>query len=266
MTESRIGISSACFYPNETIDSVKICTELGFSNVEIFMNSFSELEKPYLTRLKQLCTSNQVKVTSIHPFTSGYEYMLFFSAYEKRAADSCGMYRKYFSAAAELGADFVVFHGDSMRAPFIGLERYTEVYAMLAETAKSEGVTLAQENVSAAHSGSAEFIASLRKNLPDISFVLDIKQVLRAGQTPEAMIGAMGDRIKHIHINDWCFNGGEGREDSCRLPGAGELDLGGIVKMIEDTGYDGRYMIEVYRKNFTELSDITAAFKHIVGL
>lgn len=263
MTEKRIGISSACFYPKETIDSVRLCAELGFSNVEIFMNSFSELEMPYLRRLKELCQERSLKVTSIHPFTSGYEYMLFFSAYEKRAADSCGLYARYFSAAAELGADFVVFHGDSVRAPFIGLERYAEVYSMLADTAKREGAVLLQENVSSARSGSAEFILELRKMLPDIGFVLDIKQVLRAGQAPEKMITAMGDRIKHIHINDWCFNAGEGREDGCRLPGKGELELGAIVKMLEDNRYDGRYMIEVYRKNFTDLSDISESFEYL---
>ena len=106
MQKSRIGLSSACFYPEETLDSVKRCAELGFTNVEIFMNSFSELEEPYLRRVRAFCEESGTTVTSIHPFTSGYEYMLFFSAYKKRAGEAAEFYRKYFHAAAYLGAEF----------------------------------------------------------------------------------------------------------------------------------------------------------------
>ena len=266
MTESDIGISSACFYPEETLSALKLCERLGFSNIEIFMNSFSELERPYLERIREFTSQNKVNITSIHPFTSGYEYMLFFSAYEKRAADACDFYRKYFFAAAELGAKYVVFHGDSLRAPFIGLDRYCEVYRMLAKTAVSEGVLLAHENVSSARGNDPEFIRNLREMIPDINFVFDIKQALRARHTPDEMIAAMGDRIRHVHINDWSYGGGEGREDGCRLPGKGDLDLREIIGRLRASGYSGKYIIEVYRKNFGEPAETAEAAEYLRGI
>lgn len=268
MTESRIGISTACFYPEETTYALKRSLSLGFENVEIFINSFSELEKPYLGVLKSVCKENNVCVTSIHPFTSGYEYMLFFSAYEKRASDACEFYKKYFSAAAELGAKYVVFHGDSLRAPFVGTERYCEVFEMLSKTARGEGVFLAQENVSSARSGSPEFIKNMREQIGEgkINFVLDIKQVLRAGYETDEMIKAMGSDIKHIHINDWVFSNDGTRDGGCRLPCDGELDLEKIIDDIEKTGYSGKYIIEVYRKNFTDDTDIVKAKKRLSEL
>mgnify|MGYP004609835595 FL=1 len=72
MTEERIGISSACFYPEETLDAVKRCAGLGFCNVEVFMNSFSELEAPYLRELNAVRRSEGIRFTSVPPFTSGY--------------------------------------------------------------------------------------------------------------------------------------------------------------------------------------------------
>lgn len=266
MTKDRLGISSACFYPEETYDAVERSVSLGFKNVEIFLNSFSELEEPYLDRLGSLCRENDVTVTSVHPFTSGYEYMLFFSAYEKRAADACEFYKKYFFSAAELGAKYVVFHGDSLRAPFIGMDRYCEVLEMLCEAAYREGVAFAHENVSSARSGSPEFIAELRKRIGvgKVNFVLDIKQVLRAGYEPFDMISAMGSDIKHIHINDWSFSNDGSRDGGCRLPGDGELDLRGIIDHLENMGYCGRYIIEVYRKNFDGDEDIIRAKKKLL--
>ena len=263
MIDPDIGISSACFYPDETLDAVKRCLELGFRNIEIFMNSFSELEEPYLRELASVCRSEGARIVSLHPFTSGYEYMLFFSAYKKRAADSCEFYRRYFHAAAYLGAEYTVFHGDSLRAPFVGMDRYCEVYALLAETAISEGVTLAHENVSSARGGDPAFMRELRGRIGDISFVFDIKQALRAGHEPFEMIDAMGDRIRHVHINDWCYGNDGSREDGCRLPGSGDLDLSGIIARLESSGYTGRYMIEVYRKNFNVPEDIAASAERL---
>ncbi len=267
MNDARIGISSACFYPEETLAAVERCARLGFRNVEIFMNSFSELGAPYLARIRDFTLREGVKITSIHPFTSGYEYMLFFSAYEKRAADACDFYRMYFNAARELGAEYVVFHGDSTRASFVGMERYSEVVAMLRETARSEGVTLAHENVSSARGGDPAFIRELRARLGagNIDFVLDIKQTLRAGFTPHEMIAAMGTDIRHVHINDWLTSAGTGREEHCRLPFAGELDLPAIIAEIEATGYTGRYIIEVYRSNFGDECEISSARERISG-
>ena len=67
------GVSSACFFPLETADSVKILSEWHIPNIEIFFNSFQELKDGYLERLSALCREAGTKVVSIHPFTSNSE-------------------------------------------------------------------------------------------------------------------------------------------------------------------------------------------------
>ena len=228
---------------------------MGFVNLEIFLNTFSELEEPYLKTIRKLCDENGVRVKSVHPFTSGFEYMFFFSAYKQRARDSIDyFYKKYFYAASYLGADYFVFHGDATKAPFFGMDNYCEVLSMLIDAAKSEGITLAHENVSTARAGDPSFMKELHDRFGDgnIKFVFDLKQAVRAGQKPHTMLDAMGSDIVHVHINDW-MNG------ECRLPYAGTEDLDGIINRLESQGYDGKYMIEVYRKNFTDDSEIVTA-------
>ena len=219
------------------------------------MNSFSELEEPYLKMIADTCRENGTKITSIHPFTSGFEYMYFFSAYKKRAKDSIDyFYKKYLEAAAYLGADYLVFHGDSTRAPFFGMDNYCEVLAMLNETAKAEGITLAHENVSTARAGDPEFMREVHERLGNgnIKFVFDLKQAIRGGYDPHKMLDAMGDDVVHVHINDW-------KDGECRLPYAGGLDVDSIITRLEQSGYSGKYIIEVYRKNFIENSEIVTA-------
>lgn len=251
---NRIGVSSACFYPDEALDAIKHSIDLGFKNLEIFLNTFSELEMPHLNAVNKLCREHGVRVISVHPFTSGFEYMLFFSAHKKRARESAEMYRKYFHAAAVLGADYTVFHGDSVRSPFFGMDNYCEVLANLMRVAKEEGVTLIHENVSTARAGDPKFMCELHERFGkgNIKFVFDLKQTARGGYDAMAMLDAMGDDIVHVHINDW-------HDGECRLPYAGSLDLTSVISKIEHTGYTGKYIIEVYRHNFRDDREITDA-------
>ncbi len=218
------------------------------------MNTFSELEMPHLETVKRLCAENGVKVSAIHPFTSGFEYMFFFSAHKKRARESAEFYRKFFHAAAVLGADYTVFHGDSVRSPFFGMDNYCEVLAHTMEVAREEGVTLLHENVSTARAGNPEFMAELHRSFGEgnIKFVFDLKQTVRGGYDPMKMLDAMGRDIAHVHINDW-------KNGECRLPFAGELDVMGVLSRLSELGYSGKYIIEVYRQNFSSDGEILAA-------
>lgn len=252
-------MSSACFYPEETLDAVKKSVALGFKNIEIFINSFSELEEPYLRQIREVCDEGGVRVASLHPFTSGFEYMLFFSACKKRAIDSADFYRKYFHAAAYLGADYTVFHGDSVRAPFFGMDNYCESLANLMDVAKSEGVTLIHENVSTARAGDPKFMRELHERFGKggIKFVFDLKQTARGGFDAFEMLNAMEGDIVHVHINDWLDN-------KCKLPYAGALDLDRVIGMLESRGYGGKYIIEVYHDNFEDAAEITTAANELI--
>ena len=73
----RIGASTACLYPMETEKAVATLIENGFRIIEIFFNSFSELEPEYLEKLNEYILKNNCEVVSIHPFYREWSHFYF---------------------------------------------------------------------------------------------------------------------------------------------------------------------------------------------
>lgn len=248
----RYGISTACLYPQETARSLKELAGLEFHLFEIFFNTFGELRQDYLSKLKSILDSSGSSVKSIHPFTSGFESMMFFSDYDSRFTDSIDFYRQYFDAASYLGAKILVLHGQrDYLYSALTEEEYFERYALLYEAGRRSGILVAQENVNRFRSEDPDFIRRMRDYLGEsCCFVLDIKQAVRAGKDPFDMCSAMGNQLVHVHLND-----NNGTSD-CLLPGKGTMDYNRLMKMLAKFDYGGDIIIEVYRKSFHSMDQL----------
>lgn len=245
------AISTACLYPLETEKSLKILLEQGFRNFEFFLNCESEFSDGFLSELSSMLHVYNAKVCSVHLFMSGLEPYMFFSDYIRRFNDGAAQYRRYFSQAAKLGASVVVFHGDR-RDGKLSIEKFCERFAVLSAAARDEGVTLAQENVARCRSATIESVLAMKRILGDkIKFVLDVKQALRADESPIEMCDAMGENIALVHLSD------STREHDCLLPGAGTFDIGRLRGRLAENSFDGPLVIEVYNnaiKSYDELA------------
>lgn len=257
MKNNPIGISSACFFPHDTLQSLETCASLGFESAEIFINTDSELGGDYFRRMKAFCRDN-IKITSIHPFTSGYEFILFFAGYDRRIEDGIEYYKKYYYAASELGGKYVIFHGDKYGTTKMPDEQYAEIFARVAEAGKEFGVQLLHENTTISRMLYPENIRTLRRLLPEARFCFDPKQSCRGGVNAYEALEAMGDAVAHVHINDWthadCSKGGE-----CRLPLRGALDTERLLSRLSEVGYDGAFIFEVYNHNYKEYSEYSSS-------
>ena len=89
-------MSSACFYPLETEKAVRKCGEMGFKNIEIFVNSYCELNGNIRNDIKSICDYYGMKVCSVHPFTSFAESFVFFGSYDRRIDDGIEFYKNYY--------------------------------------------------------------------------------------------------------------------------------------------------------------------------
>lgn len=250
----NFGASTACLYPMESERSLKLLCEYGYKHFEFFINSVSELRPDYIAEFKKTAEDFGADFVSIHPFTSAFEGMLFFSDYERRTLEGIDLYKRFFEASAFLGADFFVLHGQkvSRNGGFqFDNQFYFDRFCMLSENAKSFGITLCQENVEGFRSQSVEFIRNMHDSLGEkAAFVFDIKQSLISGEDPNQLLAAMGSALRHVHLSD------NDVAHSCLLPGMGDYDIKGLVKRLQADGYTGNLITEVYRSSFGDVSQL----------
>jgi sugar phosphate isomerase/epimerase len=151
----------------------------------------------------------------------------------------------------KINAKIFVVHGciSSAKCPD---ERYLERLSGLIEMGQEFGITVAQENVSYCKSGNLDFLEMLTSEL-EISFVLDIKQARRAGKSPTEFLEKLGSKIVHLHLSD----GVSGNSDKDCVPiGEGDFDFGAFFGELGKIGYKGDAVVELYRENYAEYSQL----------
>ena len=252
------GISTACLYPLQTEVALAQLAAGGVASAEIFLNSSSELEETFLKEMRRTADDTGMKILSVHPFTSGLEPMLFFSQYQRRFDDGREFYKQYYQAVNILGGDMVVFHGNILQHP-MAQEDYFSRFAQLMEDAKVQGVRLCHENVCRCSGRSPGFFRNMRRSLPQAGFVLDVKQALRAGETVESFLEAMGDSIAHVHISDHT------NDQDCLSIGKGTFNIPQFLGTLASRGYGGGVIVELYRENFGSFVELLEGYQQLSG-
>lgn len=219
----KIGISTACFYPDKTENTLERIVALGFGEIEVFVNAPSESTVDYARGLRDQANRLGLQIVAFHPFTSFAETYCLFGSYAPRRQDFYDIYKGYFEAAATMGACVFNFHGCRSEWP-ISVEEYCEIYATLFDLAKREGVIFSQENVKCHYAGHSDFVLDMKRILQkDVYFTLDVKQAKRCGEDPCRLRDAMGENLIHFHASDYLEDG------SCALPGRGMCDYAAIL-------------------------------------
>ena len=251
------GVSTACLYPMETERALETLLRLGYRRFEVFLNAMEELSPPFLRGLGERARAYGASFVSVHPFTSAAESTLLFGDYPRRTREGFDFYRRYLAAAAQLGARWVVIHGQPQGHGALSDEGYWRRFGELYQLGKEEGAFPAQENVRQHRSARPEFIAGMARYLgEDCAFVLDVKQCRMAGVEIGDMAQAMGPRLLHVHLSD----GAPGRP--CLLPGAGEMELTPFRRLLEGLGFGGVVVTEVYRDSFSQVEELANSLSY----
>ena len=253
----RAGVSSACFFPQETACSVEKLAQWKIPQIEIFFNSFQELKPDYLERLRSCCQAGETKIVSIHPFTSNSESFYFFTDYPGRLQDGLAIYRHFLRAAQQLQAQLLVFHGASI-ANDLPIEQSARHFATLDRMAQEEyGITVAHENVVRSRSRDIEYLVQLREAYPQLKLVLDVKQALRAGYEPFEYVEQLGESVIHVHISD------STQEEDCLPVGSGDAHLKALLGALQGTGFAGCVLQELYRSSYQEEQEVREGYHRL---
>lgn len=255
----KIGVSTACLYPEETEKALRRLCEIGIGNFEIFFNADCELRGEIYEDIRRIIRESGSGVISVHPYTSAVETMSLFGNYKRRYADIMETYKRYFEIMNELGARIFVLHG-ALKSADCPEKLYFERYTALYELGKTFGVTVAQENVSYCRSGSLDFLRQMKKQLGDeCKFVLDVKQAIRSGISPFDILKVLGNSIVHCHISD------NTAEKDCVAVGKGRLDFEEFADSLKKEDYKGDIVLELYRNGFKELNELKESVRYMEG-
>lgn len=256
----KIGVSTSCFYPLETELAFEKIAKAGIKTAEVFFNAECELKQDFVDILLKIQHEYGIDIVSVHPTMSLAESFMLFSAYDRRLKAGIESYRRYSEIAAMFGARYIIMHGGKPNGVLENGE-YCERYMLLQDVARQNGVSVLQENVLRHRAGDIEFLASMQEILgKDAQFCIDVKQALRCGYDPYELIERFSGNIKHFHISD------HSEESDCLLPGRGEFDFDEFFRKTRALGYDGAYIVEVYRNAYNEYGEIFNSYNFLKTL
>lgn len=158
-----------------------------------------------------------------------------------------GIMEEAFQAAVEIGIPIINCGPGGKSDDDESLQEAIDALGALADRAGTYGVTLCVK----AHVGSCIYNTptTLRAleaiSSPSFGLDMDPSHIHRAGENPVEAIGAVVDRIKHVHIRD-CKGRQHGPGDpENQANGRGDIDLMGYMRVLHEAGYAGPVNLEV---------------------
>lgn len=152
-----------------------------------------------------------------------------------------------FEAAAALGIPIVNCGPGGKSGNEDDVRQLIDSLGTLSERAAHYGVTLCvKAHVGAAMHDTQTTLRVLQAvTSPAFGLDMDPSHIYRGGENPVEALGAVIDRIRHVHIRD-C----KGRQQGPGKPelqanGRGDIDLLGFVRVLVEHGYDGPLDLEV---------------------
>lgn len=253
----NIGVSTASLYPLETELALEEIGKAGVKNAEVFFNCEGELKPAFIDILCDIRDKYNINITSVHPTYSLAESFLLFSEYDRRFYEGLQKFARYSEIAAELGAKYIVMHGGKNNG-ILSDEEYCERYMQLNAQTLKNGVYVLQENVANFRARDREFLRSMCDILgSDAKFCFDVKQAVRSGYNPFELADEFASHIMHCHISDHSLAG------DCLLPLNGGFDFNAFFKLMAQKGYNGAYIIEVYKNAYKNYGEIFNSYNKI---
>lgn len=214
----------------------------GARTTEVFFRTFYEYRPEFSKALAPKLTG--IEVCSVHALSTDYETHLFHPSRRERG-DGFYWLDQVMRSAQLLGCKKYTFHGLVRTRPsrddFDGL---AEALKAASEFCMRYGVRLCLENVAWSLYHRPSVFRELKRRIPELYGVFDIKQARRSGYPYAMYIEEMAGSIAHVHLSDIDANG-----NIC-LPGRGIYDFTEILKRLKGTGFDGEVLVEVYPDNY----------------
>ncbi len=257
----EIGVSTATLFGREYNETaLTILNKINSRVTEIFLESFCEYKTEYAKKLLE--TLGDLKVHSVHTLNTHFEPQLF--SVNKRAYDDALLiFEEVLKCAQILGAKNYTMHGRiriKKGTEFNNFSEYGKYFSYLTDLCKKYGVELCIENVEWAFYGKVGFFKGVKEFATDLKSCLDIKQARISGYDFRDYISDMGNSINTVHLSDHDEKG------RILLPGKGKFDFRELFNRLNDVGFNGNMLIEVYKESFSDYDEVVESLEYLRNL
>ncbi|MGH8960491.1 MAG: sugar phosphate isomerase/epimerase family protein [Jatrophihabitantaceae bacterium] len=234
----KVGLSTASVYPEGTAVAFELAARLGYDGVEVMVWTDPTSQDPYaLLRLSQ---HYQVPILAIHAPCLIITQRVW-------TTDPWVKLQKAQFAAELLGAQTVVVH-----PPFRWQREYARHFRSgIEKLADETPVRFAVENMFPLRVRGREVSAyqptwdvasgGTSDTEPYRDYTLDLSHSAVSQSDALAMLTAMGDRLRHLHLAD-----GTGlTKDEHLIPGRGDQPCVEVLQTLASRRFDGHVIVEV---------------------
>ena len=257
----RLGISTASFFNRvQTESTFDILRQMRVDTTEVFLNTYSEYEKPFIDAL--VARRGNIDVHSVHCLGTQFEPQLF-SANARVRADAENIFRKVCYAGFMLGAKFYTFHGPTRmkkRDNEFDFLKLGNRINQLIDIAQSYGVNLSYENVYWTYASYPDYFKQIVRQCPRLYTTLDVKQAVLADSDPVKFLDVMGGRISTVHLCD------VDKAGKTALPGRGKINFEKFFREMEKRNVNVHVLLEVYSRDYKDLNELKSSYDYIAGV
>ena len=230
----QVGLSTASVYPEGTAAAFELAAKLGYDGVEVMVWTDPISQDPYA--LLRLSEHYRVPILAVHAPCLLITQRVW-------TTDPWLKLQKARFAAELLGARTVVVH-----PPFRWQRDYARSFRKgIARMAGETDVRFAVENMFPLRVRGREVSAYqpgwdvAGGSEPYRDYTLDLSHAAVSQSDALAMLAAMGDRLRHVHLAD-----GTGlTKDEHLIPGRGTQPCAEVLAALEPAGFAGTVIVEV---------------------
>lgn len=144
--------------------------------------------------------------------------------------------------------------------PEDALEIFGGSLDVLLKSARSHGVCLGIEYEPGLLIESGQEVQRLLDvfRSPWLGVNFDVGHAVVCGESVPDMVGAFGDAIAHVHVEDI-----RGQKHFHRIPGDGDIDFDEMVRALRHAGYHGALTVELYPYAHNPIPAARQAFKYM---
>ncbi len=257
----RSGVSTASLFLRKNNEqALPFLHNVGVKTAEVFLTSFSEYDEEFGRLLNSV--KGDLELFSAHVLNTQFEPQLF-AVHERVRADAYAWLDRALKTMQAFGATHYTFHGTARvkKASRSGenddFSSMRQNFSLIAERCARYNVQLCLENVEWSTYNRVGVFSELAPAVPTLGGVLDIKQARISGVAYADYLREMGERLTHVHISDANAQG-----KMC-LPGCGVFDFSELIDRLKDAGFNGPLLIEAYKKDYAQESELKVACEYI---